>query len=127
MIQTSQPFPPGSFETTDKYLRMVDQLGPAAFVELAGFDALVDGAAVEQDSRSWAARIFQPAASPWRPDPAVKRTVAYAAADSFDLIRHELRAGEIDLAITESVRFVLVGVRTPNLPLLGAEAYLQDV
>jgi hypothetical protein len=120
MIKTSQPFPPGSFETTETYVGMVASLGPGAFVELTGFDALADGAAVEQDSRRWAARFFRAEASPYREQPAAKHSVHGASADCFDLIRHELRVGELGLEITESVRFVLASVRAPNLPPLGA-------
>jgi hypothetical protein len=121
MIKTSHPFPPGAFEATEKVLAMVDPLDPAAFVDLARFDALADGAAVEQDSRSWAARFFRAGADPYDATPAPKRTVHHATADSADLLRHELRLGELGLAITESVRWVLVSLHAPDLPQLGAD------
>jgi hypothetical protein len=120
MIRTTQPFPAGTFETTDKYVGMVDAIDPAAFFELTGFDAFGDGVAVEQDSRAWAERFFQPAASPYRPEPIVRHSFYFASGPSFDLLRHELRVGELDLVVTESVRFVLVSVRAPNLPALGS-------
>jgi hypothetical protein len=121
MIKTSQPFPPGAFEATDKVLALVDPLGPAAFVELPRFDVLDDGATVEQDSRTWASRFLRAGANPYDATPAPKRTVHHALANSADLIRHELRLGELGLTITESVRWVLVSVQPPNLPPLGVD------
>jgi len=67
MIKTSHPFPSGAFEATEKVLAMVDPLDPAAFIDLPRFDALDDGATVEQDSRSWAARFFRAGANRTKP------------------------------------------------------------
>jgi len=121
MIKTSHPFPSGAFEATEKVLAMVDPLDPAAFIDLPRFDALDDGATVEQDSRSWAARFFRAGANPYQATAPPKRTVHHATAGSADLIRHELRFGELELAITESVRWVLVSIHAPDLPQLGAD------
>jgi hypothetical protein len=99
---------------------MVDGIAPAAFFELTGFDPFGDGIAVEQDSRDWAERFFQPAASPYRSEPKVKHGFTFASGDNYDLLRHELRVGDLELVVTESVRFVLVSVRAPNLPALGS-------
>jgi hypothetical protein len=120
MIKTSQPFPAGAFEATDKVLAMLARLAPDAFVELPRFDELRDGAAVEQDSRTWAARFFRAGANPYEATPAPRRTAHVASADSADLLRHELGLGELGLTITESVRWVLVSIHAPNLPELGA-------
>ena len=78
-----------SAEYVAAWLATVSELERAPFEPLASFDRLPDGAGVLADSRTWAGRFLTDAASPYRQDLEVRRSIHPAAGDLPDVLRQQ--------------------------------------
>jgi hypothetical protein len=122
VIPAHDSFYPRALEVVDGYLAVVDRVPAGGFTELRSFDELPDGAGVERDSRTWAKRFFRPAASPYADGADVKRYAHRAVEGTFDLLWHMVTVeDELDVAVIESVKFVLVRVHPRSGPVLSPD------
>ncbi len=86
--------------------------GAQGYEELTSFTQLKDAVRVERDSREWLERFLVPEASPYRKFLRVKRYVHRASRqdEDADILKHVYRAGQLDLVVSETDRFVHVAV-----------------
>ncbi len=90
------------------WIEVVERTPPESFRWVGDFAALPEPPMA--DSLAWCRAIFVPAASPHHPPNAARHAFHLADVDPgpADLLRHEYRAMDLDLVVTEGANFVLI-------------------
>ena len=90
------------------WIEAVERTPPESFRPVSDFAALPEPPMA--DSLAWCGTMFVPAASPHHPPNTARHGFHLADVDPgpADLLRHEYRAVDLDLVVTEGVNFVLI-------------------
>lgn len=104
------------------FIGMVERTPPESFRLASDFGALPEPPMA--DSLLWCGRIFVPTASSHHPPNAARHAFHLADVDPgpADLLRHEYRAADLDLVVTEGVNFVLIRAGTAPRKSVNATA-----
>jgi hypothetical protein len=106
-------------ERLAEWLALVEGASSEGFTRVERFEEIP--AAARADSWFWCDCIFASELSPHNEALAPKHAFHRATADKPDLLRHEYKAGGLDLVVTESRNFVLVQVARSSLDILALQ------
>jgi hypothetical protein len=98
------------------WLAAVESVPPGDFISIADFETLPGQ--VRADSYFWCDQVFRSGANPHTTVSGVVHSLHIAQKGTFDLLRHEYRAEDTGLIVTESRTFILVQVAPTAVDLL---------
>lgn len=113
----------------DSQLQTLENVRPEGYVPLSDFDVLPDGKGVERDSREWAGRFFSAAANPYAPGNRARRMYHTHTEDTYDVLRHDYTAADMDLRVLETVELTFISVErgSEGIPALPQQEQIRQI
>lgn len=105
---------PKAGDRVTAWLDALDRIRPEDWKALTDLRGLPDGAAVEENSRAWTARILSRVADPYS-NPDERRSVHASTPATSDALRHELTTDRWSLVIMETSEFILVRIDSEDI------------